>query len=59
MREFIVEVTNYEFGIRKEQYRIPATSFATAINRGVKKFKEDKIVGRRRIKELVVKATKV
>lgn len=55
MKEFLVQVqANLPYPVAWE-FQGPASSFGTAINRCIREFRKE--VGRKRIKELKVKAT--
>lgn len=54
-----VKVSNYEYGVKEREYTEQASRMSAAVSRAVRKWKAEKIVGRKRVKEVVIKVVKV
>ncbi len=56
---FLVNVLSYEYGERGKEYRIEASSAATAIARAFRAAKKEKVFGKHRLTEWTIKIKKL
>lgn len=59
MAYFLVKVTNHEWGTREREYRIEAGNPGTAASRAFKQAKKEKVFGKHRLTEYIIKIKKI
>lgn len=59
MALYRVKVSNYEYGVKEREYTEQASSVSAAVSRAVRKWKAEKVTGKKRVKEIVIKVVKV
>lgn len=56
---YLVKVTNHEWGTKEREYRIEAGNPGTASARAFRQAKKDKVFGKHRLTEFVIKIKKI
>lgn len=56
---YLVKVTNHEWGTREKEYRIEAGNPGTASARAYRLAKQEKILGKRRLTEWIIKIKRI
>ena len=59
MANYIVKISNHEYGTREKEYRIAAGNFGTAAGRAWREIKKEKALGRKRLREIIIKIIRI